>query len=173
MRGSVFNYHPLHFIQVLPGQMKVVHNSSQSSLGDIFASMVWDCGKRALLRISPDFMRYWSLPNKMATQLVKLIYQNAFIQMLNFHGQNIACHYQDVVAENGYKFNYDQCLCNFLCPRPGYSVERGLVPRSTVLPLTMLGWSIQDDWAPGKMSLRGTTFLACHCEGQRPEAISF
>ena len=128
MRGSVFNYHPLHFIHVLFGQMKVVEYSCQSSLGDIFAPMVWDCGKRALLRIPADFMRSWSLPNKLITQLVKLIYQNAFIQRLNFHGQNISCHYQDVVAENGYKFNYDYCLCSLLLAQTGVFRRGGACP---------------------------------------------
>ena len=89
---------------------------------------------------------------------------NAFLQILNLDRQNVSCHASSIVAENGYKFNYDQYPCKCLWPRPGYSVARGLVPRSrprinlgaAVLPLTMSGWSIKDDWAPGNMSLRGT-----------------
>ena len=67
----------LRLIQMLSAQAKVAQNSCQSSLRDVLASVAWDRGKRAILRIPPDFMRPWSLSNKLTTQLVKLFDQYA------------------------------------------------------------------------------------------------
>lgn len=67
----------LHLVQILFAQAKVAQNSCQSSLRDVLASVAWDRGKRAILRIPPDFMRPWSLSNKLTTQLVKLFDQYA------------------------------------------------------------------------------------------------
>ena len=65
----------LRLIQMLSAQAKVVQNSCQSSFRDVLASVAWDCGKRTILRVPPDFMRSWSLSNKLTTQLVKLFDQ--------------------------------------------------------------------------------------------------
>ena len=73
----VFNCHPLRLIQILFTQPKVTQDSCQSSLRDIFASVVWNRGKGAILRGTPDFMSSWSLPNKLTTQRAKLFDQYA------------------------------------------------------------------------------------------------
>jgi len=36
---------------------------------------------------------------------------STFLQRLNFHRQDISCHPANIVAENGYKFNFDYYPC--------------------------------------------------------------
>jgi len=74
----------LHLIQILFAQTEVTQRRGvpcglpQMGRGQAPPlRKAWDRGKRAILRIPPDFMRSWSLPNKLAAQAVKLFDQYA------------------------------------------------------------------------------------------------
>jgi len=77
VRRRALTCQPLHLIQILFAQTEVTQDSCQGSLRDVFASVAWDRRERATFRVPPDFVRPWSLPNKLASQPAKLFDQYA------------------------------------------------------------------------------------------------